>query len=217
MYSMSIQIEITNPMQSLVIGELGKFLRRKGIGFSDFKDHVLLESGEVRTGAGATYTVFTPYSRKWKEQVRAKSVTDTLINSKALQEFPSDKLMDQYAQLEAEPIMPLEEMGFAPTDISIPHRDVTQGLIKGYKDTRNFPSNESGTSKLGIHFRFGTISIREKARKAAGLSETYLNELIWRDFYSQILDAFQKLLITLREKYKFVQWRDDEEQFSSLV
>ena len=104
-------------------------------------------------------------------------------------------------------------MGFEPSRITFPSTTVARGLIKTYEATRNFPGIE-GTSKLGLHFRFGTISIREKAMKAKGLSETYLNELIWRDFYAMIMANFPHVIgNAFRKKYDVVQWRNNEEEF----
>ena len=97
--------------------------------------------------------------------------------------------------------------------MEFPSRTVAQSLIRNYGKTRNFPAIE-GTSRLGVHFRFGTISIREKARKAVGLNDTYLNELIWRDFYSMILAHFPRVVDQpFREKYSRIDWRNREEEF----
>ena len=102
---------------------------------------------------------------------------------------------------------------FKPSTVEIPSTTVKQGLIKSYDKTRNFPGIK-GTSRLGIHFRFGTISIREKARKANVLNQTYLNELIWRDFYSMILQHFPKVVdAPFRDKYRFIPWRNNEDEF----
>jgi deoxyribodipyrimidine photo-lyase len=191
-------------------------LDEHGIAFHTFKDHVILEKDEVRTGSGDTYTVFTPYSRKWRSVLKGKADAEDLIHSEFLRSYESEGLMSNYVDLGREEIISLEKMGFRRSEIEIPPRLVKQGRIKEYKKTRNFPANREGTSRLGIHFRFGTISIREKARKAAALSSTYLNELIWRDFYSQILDAFPKVVDRpFREKYKFVEWRDDAKGFEA--
>ena len=116
----------------------------------------------------------------------------------------------------AEIVTPVvEDMGFEVGSQVIPPVTVTQGLIKNYSENRNFPAID-GTSKLGIHFRFGTISIREKARKACLLNETFLNELIWRDFYSNILNHFPHVEQgPFRAKYEAVEWINNEEQFNA--
>ncbi|MFN4081941.1 MAG: cryptochrome/photolyase family protein, partial [Saprospiraceae bacterium] len=100
-----------------------------------------------------------------------------------------------------------------PAGIPFPEAQVAQSLIRGYENTRNFPAMR-GTSRLGVHFRFGTISIREKARKALALSDTFVNELIWRDFYSQILAHFPHVAEgPFKPQYARVPWRDDPEAF----
>jgi deoxyribodipyrimidine photo-lyase len=104
-------------------------------------------------------------------------------------------------------------MGFEPADIEIPPKSVSRGLIRTYDETRDIPAI-NGTSRLGIHFRFGTISIREKAWRAKQLNDTFLNELIWRDFYAQILDKHPHVAErSFRPKYDYVPWRNDEADF----
>ena len=106
-------------------------------------------------------------------------------------------------------------MGFERTDIEIPSTDVAQSIIKKYESQRNFPAID-GTSRLGIHFRFGTVSIREKARKAQHLSEVYLSELIWRDFYATILYHNPKVVTeSYRAKYDRIEWLNDEKDFEA--
>jgi len=104
-------------------------------------------------------------------------------------------------------------MGFERTDIEKPTKTVAQGIIRNYDKTRNFPAI-NGTSRLGLHFRFGTISIRDKARKAEKLNDTYLSELVWRDFYAMILDSFPHVIGNpFRAKYSFIPWRNDELEY----
>jgi deoxyribodipyrimidine photo-lyase len=106
-------------------------------------------------------------------------------------------------------------MGFESTNFHFPPLEVAQGIIKHYDKNRNFPSI-AGTSKLGIHFRFGTISIREKARKAQALNETFLNELIWRDFYMQILWHFPHVSNrSFKPAYDRIIWRNNEVEFKA--
>jgi deoxyribodipyrimidine photo-lyase len=106
-------------------------------------------------------------------------------------------------------------MGFSETGTTFPSKEVAQGIIKNYSEQRNFPA-VAGTSKLGIHFRFGTISIREKARKAKALNETFLNELIWRDFYMMILFHFPHVASgSFRKQYDRIQWRNNETEFAA--
>jgi deoxyribodipyrimidine photo-lyase len=105
-------------------------------------------------------------------------------------------------------------MGFKETEKSFPSKVPNDILIKNYYKLRNFPSAE-GTSKLGVHLRFGTISIRELAVKAKNLNETFLNELIWREFYHSILWHFPHVgrHKAFKHEYENIEWRNNEEEF----
>ena len=189
-------------------------LEQHNIPFHTFKDHVIFEADEVQKNSGGTYTVFTPYSRKWKAKLLERIDTqDGEDVSYYFKSYPSADLLDNCVDMAPIAMPSLEDMGFEASSLEIPERTVNRGLIKKYDETRNFPAI-NGTSRLGIHFRFGTISIREKAQKAMGLNETYLNELIWRDFYSQILSAFPHVIKNaFRPEYEYIQWRNDEADF----
>lgn len=194
--------------------KVADFLGKHGVGFHDFKDHVIFEKDEVVKGDGGAYTVFTPYSRKWKAKLE---MDIRLENGKKvsyyLQSYPTEKYFSNLIQTPELPIPSLEDMGFSPTMIPLPGPEVSQGLIRNYEEKRNFPAQDA-TSKLGIHFRFGTISIRAKARKAQALSATFLSELIWRDFYSQILYNYPHVATEpFRAKYDHIVWRNNEEDF----
>ncbi len=187
--------------------------------FHTYKDHIIFEKEEVLKKDGTPYTVFTPYSRKWKEKLTTKMVMieNEDGNKEAIsyyfQSYPSEKYFSSFQQIGKTTIPTLQEMGFEESRILIPSKIVTRALIKSYDKTRNFPAIK-GTSQLGIHFRFGTISIREKARHAQQLNVTYLNELIWRDFYSMILQSFPHVVgNAFREKYEYVEWRNNTEDF----
>jgi deoxyribodipyrimidine photo-lyase len=188
-------------------------LENKGIRYLSFKDHVLFEKEEILKDDGTPYTVFTPYSRKWKAKLDSKSAAAGEAGSYYLQSYPNERYFDNFHQMEKTEMPSLSSLGFENTNIPIPPKQVSQGLVRNYDKTRNFPGIE-GTSRLGIHFRFGTVSIREKARKARALNETFLNELIWRDFYSMILAHFPHVVDRpFRKKYEFIQWRNNETEF----
>jgi len=188
-----------------------KLLEENNISLHTFKDHVLFEKDEVLKKDGNPYTVFTPYSKTWRKKLESKTEPDGTFYY--FKPYPTEKYFSNFYSIDKQSIIPLEKMGFERSAIEIPSKTVTQGIIKNYGEKRNFPGIK-GTSRLGIHFRFGTISIREKARKADKLSKTYLNELIWRDFYSQILGHFPQVVNEpFRAKYSFIEWRDSEEDF----
>lgn len=196
-------------------------LARRNIPFLTFKDHVIFEKAEVVKSDGLPYTVFTPYSKKWLEKLHSRwstFVDDAGETHKIpfyLKSYPNSRYFNHFVQariLSGAPVFPgLEQMGFEPATMSFPPAQVARGLIRNYDKTRDIPGI-SGTSKLGIHFRFGTISIREKAWHAMPLNATYLNELIWRDFYSQILAHFPHVAgHPFRAAYDQVEWRDAPE------
>lgn len=188
-------------------------LSENGIDFKTYKDHVLMESGEVLKDDGLPYTVFTPYKRKWLAKV-SQGKTD-LTKSYYLKSYPNLKYANNFKSRLKQKMLSLKQIGFKPSELSFPPEKVSQKLIKSYGEQRNFPSI-NGTSKLGVHFRFGTISIREKARKALKLSDVYLSELIWRDFYAQILAQFPHVeKNAFRAKYEKVEWRNNEKEYAA--
>ena len=171
-----------------------------------FKDQVIFAKNEVLKDDGKPYTVFTPYSRKWK----------ATLKDFHLKAYPTEKYFKNFYQYKSPEIHTLEEIGFEQTNANFPTTDVKDELIKHYSEQRNFPAI-NGTSKLGVHLRFGTISIRELARKAMSLNETFLNELIWRDFYQTILWHFPLISEgkSFKKEYDLIEWRNNEAEFAS--
>ncbi len=193
-----------------------EILEKSKIEFKDYKDNVIFEHKEVTKDDGLPYTVFTPYSRKWKAKLETKVEKVGRGNlSYYFKSYPNEKYQSNYYKTAPLALPSLSEIGFEKSDLSFPSKEVKRSLIKSYTENRNFPAID-GTSRLGIHFRFGTISIREKARKSALLNETFLNELIWRDFYSMILSNFPHVIGNpFRAKYDFINWRSDEKDFQA--
>lgn len=177
-----------------------------GAQFHSYKDQCIFDPYEVLKDDGKPYTVFTPFSKKWK--LKLKENPEFYLKA-----YPTPKYFTHFAKLNAEFPIALQTMGFEPSARSIPSKQVNQGIIKLYKEQRDFPAIH-GTSRLGIHYRFGTISIREKAQKAMALSETYLNELIWREFYMQILFHFPHVAKgAFKPIYDLIEWRNDTNDF----
>ena len=173
--------------------------------FKDFKDQVIFETNEVTKDDGKPYNVFTPYSKKWK----------AALDTESFKSFPSEKLGDNFWQNKAGEMPSLEDLGFLETTIDFPDRDPQLSIIKKYELTRNFPS-KLGTTRLSVHLRFGTISIRELARLAKKSNETYLNELIWREFYMMILWHYPHVVgQAFRAKYDKIEWRNNEGEFKA--
>lgn len=185
--------------------QIEALLAAHGTTMQTFKDQVIFEKLEVVKDDGKPYTVFTPYSRKWK----AKLTTDHLT------EFQTEKYFKYFHQQKPFPIPSLESMGFIDSSQPFPSKKVKETIIENYTSNRDFPGLENGTSKMGVHLRFGTISIRALAKRAKELNETYLNELIWRDFYHTILWHYPKLGegASFKPEYDRIEWRNNEEEF----
>ena len=185
-------------------GAVQEYAASEGVDFLTFKDQVIFEKNEVLSGAGTPYTVFTPYSRKWKEK----------MSYDYLKSYPNEDYVENYLIQDEIEIPSLEQMGFAKTGGHFPSKVFRENIVKNYAEKRNFPSIE-GTTRLSVHLRFGTVSIRELARKANDLSETWLNELIWRDFYSNILHHFPHVGQghAFRREYDKIEWRNNETEF----
>lgn len=179
-------------------------LSGKNISFKGFKDQVIFEKDEVMKDDGLPYTVFTPYSRKWKAKLQEKDYAS----------YPSGEHIQHFLSIDPKPMPSLSEMGFADMDIDFPVSIVNKDIVKQYKDKRDYPSIP-GTTRLSVHLRFGTISIRELVRTVKDLSESYLNELIWREFYMMILWNFPSVGEgrAFKAQYDRIQWRNNEEEF----
>lgn len=184
--------------------ELKNLLKENKIQLLDFKDQVIFEKEEIVNGSGEFYKVFTPYSRVWLDKFNKSSIQLLLLDKKKNNFFKSDPI----------PIPTLEEMGFEKSDIEIPPLEIDKPLIKKYDALRNFPA-QKGTSRLGIHLRFGTISVRKLALEAVQLNSTFLNELIWREFYMMILYHNPKVVDrAFKPQYDQIPWRNSEEDFT---
>ncbi|MDQ7962408.1 deoxyribodipyrimidine photo-lyase [Flavobacterium lindanitolerans] len=185
--------------------EVGAFLKSKNIAFHTFKDQVIFEKEEVIKEDGKPYVVFTPYSKKWKEN----------FNEKLTESFPSEKKLAEIAQ-HSYPYLSLKDIGFEASGIKVADYNISSALIENYAETRNFPGIE-GTSHLSPHLRFGAVSIRKIVKTALKhRKETFLNELIWREFFMQILWHFPNTVTeSFRPKYDHIQWRNNKTEFQS--
>ena len=183
--------------------EIESLLKQNGIEYNAFKDHVIFEHDEVVKDDGTPYTIFTPYSKKWKEKLKEKGIPD----------FPSQKYLNALAKTPPFPIPELNDLGFVKSDLQFPKYDISENLLGDYAEKRDLPVLDA-TSKLGIYLRFGIISIREVTQKAKEVSEIFLNELIWRNFFIDILWHFPHVVNkSFKPKYDFIQWRNNEKEF----
>ena len=192
---------------------VAKMLENKHIKMSGFKDHVIFEGHEILKDDGDPYVVFTPYKRKWLTRLYNMKETKQFIDLKEKSTAGLEEKVNKQSLITYD--LSLAQMGFETSQKPLPLKYTSFQLIAHYDSDRDFPSKE-GTSRLGLHLRFGTISIRQKARKAMQLSDTFLSELIWRDFYSQILQHFPHVEKgPFRKKYERIEWRNNEQEFDA--
>lgn len=181
--------------------DIAGLLGTKGIKTVSCKDQVIFEEDELVKSDGLPYTVFTPYSKKWllafntlKPEKKSQPAFNRLVKHRA--EFPS-----------------LKSLGFEPSDIKVRPFDLS--VIDDYDKYRDYPA-EDKTSYLSPHLRFGTVSIRKIAGMASERNKVFLNELIWREFFMQILFHFPAVLTeNFRPAYNYIEWRNNEREFDA--
>lgn len=185
-----------------VIHEL---LSANDIVFKTFKDQVIFERNEVVKDDGSPYVVYTPYMKKWKERFAKEGVL----------QYSSQKKLSNIST-HSYPFLSLKEIGFLESDIKPEPFDISNNLISHYAATRDFPAVD-GTSHLGPYLRFGAVSIRKMVKKASdNKKETFLNELIWREFFMQIVWHFPHTITkSFRPAYDNIKWRNDETDFKA--
>ncbi|WP_298354195.1 deoxyribodipyrimidine photo-lyase [uncultured Dokdonia sp.] len=185
--------------------KIASLLEENDISFTTFKDQVIFEKDEIVKGDGDPYVVYTPFKNKWKA---------TFDEDKDLIIHYTSQYLDNLIDHSRLPNVTLADMGFKKSSIEVPDYDVTPTLIENYEDTRNFPAQD-GTSRLGPHLRFGTVSVRKMVKKAiAQTNEVFWSELIWREFFMQILYHFPHTKDkAFRSKYDRIDWRNNEEEF----
>lgn len=176
-----------------------ELLAARGISFHSYKDISIFERGEVVKDNGGPYTVYTPYMRKWR----------ALFDPQMADPYKSEELLHRTWRSEPLPMPTLADLGFLPTDLQAPPLTVSEELLKHYAETRDIPS-VVGTSRMSTHLRFGTVSVRELVRRSLRSSPKYLNELIWREFFMQILWHFPRHDKAFKPAYDRIQWRHDE-------
>jgi len=193
--------------------QLSHWFDEQGITFKGTKDSVVFEKNEVTKDDGKPYTVFTPYSKKWR---KALQPSDYACAHSA--ERLSQQQLIGIGEMMQQQVPTLEEMGFENVWKEgglIPPTIVEDQLLKAYGEQRDFPS-VPGTSRLSVHLRFGTVSIREALRQGLATSEKWTTELIWRDFYQTIVYHFpHSATDSFRPAYDAIPWLNDEEQFEA--
>jgi deoxyribodipyrimidine photo-lyase len=185
--------------------EVARLLAGEGVSFLSFKDQVIFEKDEVVKDDGKPYTIFTPYSKRWK------AVLSDFYQSP----YPVEKYVSNFYRQSPKEMPSLSSMGFKPSGQAFPSKWLKEDLLAKYAARRDFPGVEGGTSRMGVHLRFGTFSIRGLVQRAAVQSETFLNELIWREFYQMILWHFPAVGQgrSFKPAYDWIKWRNNEQEF----
>ncbi|CAM4328691.1 cryptochrome/photolyase family protein [Gillisia hiemivivida] len=184
--------------------KIEKLASDNNVEFLTFKDQVIFEKDEVVKGNGDPYVVYTPYMKLWKAEFKKIE----------LEVHYTSQYLDNLIQNSRLPNLSLGDIGFEASTQKVPDYEVTPSLIQDYEAKRNYPAKDA-TSHLGPHLRFGTVGIRKIMKKAISeKNEIFWQELIWREFFMQILyhfpdtptDAFKK-------KYDRIEWRNNKEEF----
>ena len=186
--------------------EIKQLLEKQQIAFVSYKDQVIFEQNEVVKADGSPYVVYTPFMRRWREH----------LNQTQLESFETLKYATSFFKTTAYPLHSLEDLNHSPARIKIPEYKVDKDMVMGYEAKRNFPAVK-GTSKLGPHLRFGTVSIRKLVAYCFKFSnDTFLKELIWREFFMQILWHFPHTAErAFKSKYDRIEWRNDTNDFKA--
>jgi deoxyribodipyrimidine photo-lyase len=187
--------------------KVAALLRTRSVPFKTFKDQVIFERNDVLKDDGKPYTVFTPYSKKWK----------ACLKDAVLKPYPTQHYFQNLASRgNARAASPsLSDIGFKTSGILFPERRISKSIIASYHQQRDFPGIE-GTTRLSVHLRFGTVSIRKLVSIARAASQVWLNELIWREFYQMILWHFPHVShLAFKPAYDRIAWRNDPAAFEA--
>ncbi|MFZ1806459.1 MAG: deoxyribodipyrimidine photo-lyase [Cyclobacteriaceae bacterium] len=183
---------------------VAQILAAKNAELKTYKDQVIFGKEDILKKDGTPYTVFTPYSKKWKAKLAPSDHKEYGIN----------KYIENLIKTAPIPLPPLKGIGFSSTKIDFPSRVIKSSIIEHYNQDRNYPAKK-GTTQLSIHLRFGTISIRKLVSIALKKNEIWLNELIWRDFYHMILWHFPNVNQAFKPAYDRIEWRNNPDEFQA--
>jgi len=187
--------------------QIKRILGEKGVDFQTFKDQVIFEKDEVTKLSGEPYTVFTPYSHRWLDKLKPHESYLKYMNSE-------DYLLN-FLQTEEKQNLLLTDIGFIETKEVFKPFKIKKTILETYDKTRDFPALDS-TSKVSVHLRFGTVSVRQLVRQALEINVVWLNELIWREFFMQILCHFPHVVQQpFKPKYQFINWVNNEKDFEA--
>jgi len=177
-------------------------LGKQNVQCYSFTDQVVASPDSILKDDGTAYRVFTPYMKAWRKHFKLQDIPD----------YPSEKYLENLAKSDAA-FPDLESMGYTTQPVKLPDHNWTEKTVQQYEDTRDIPA-ENGTSRLSVHLRFGFVSIRRIYRKSWNLSDVFVNELIWREFYMMILYHFPDVVDkAFKPAYDNIRWRNNEAEF----
>jgi deoxyribodipyrimidine photo-lyase len=179
-------------------------LSSNGVPFFSYKDQVIFEKEEILKDSDLPYTVFSPYARKWLRR----------LNEVGIRSFETGEYFSHFYRQPPQPLPELSSMGFSDNEVAFPSDELESSLLVQYEKQRNFPGTD-GTSRIGVHLRFGTVSIRKLVKMAREMSAVFLNELIWREFYQMVLWNFPQIGEgkSFKPEYDRIEWRNDQQEF----
>lgn len=181
--------------------EIYQYFKEREIPFRAFKDQVIFDKNEIVKKDGDPYKVYTPYAKKWRQSLKKKDYQSSKMNVANL------------LQQDFKTIHSIEDIGFEKTEMTFEEPTLASSIIDDYDKTRDFPA-ENGTTRLGMALRFGTISIRKCLAFALEHNQTWLSELIWREFFMQILYHSPKVVRrSFKPRYDRIEWRNNEKEF----
>uniref|UniRef100_UPI004048D46B cryptochrome/photolyase family protein n=1 Tax=Polaribacter sp. TaxID=1920175 RepID=UPI004048D46B len=177
------------------------YLTSKQVPVNAFKDQVIFETNEIVKDDGLPYTVFTPYKNKWLNKFHSE------LDLKA---YDIANKTENFYRFDAN-FPSLESLGFRESPIKV--KPYNFDFLDRYDLIRDYPADDK-TSYVSPYLRFGLISVRKMVAKALKTNATYLSELIWREFFMQILYHFPKVVTqNFKQKYDTVPWRNNEAEF----
>lgn len=183
--------------------EVGDLLRENSIAFHALKDQAVFVKNDIVKADGSPYTVYTPYMKRWLLR----------YNEGPVKPFLSENYLSNLAHLHPFPFPGLGDIGFRSSEIHVPPFNIEEAVISGYPLTRDIPGRD-GTSRIGPYLRFGRVGIRQLVERVRHLETTYLKELVWREFFMQVLWHFPQVVDhSFREKYDRIEWINDEKLF----
>ncbi|MCK6599527.1 MAG: DNA photolyase family protein, partial [Bdellovibrionaceae bacterium] len=187
--------------------KVSELLRAHNCQLLTFKDQVIFEKTEIVAENGNPYTVYTPYKNKWLQ-----SLSDFYLKS-----YPTKNYQHLFFKTKDISVTPsLADLGFISESWIYPAEELNSNTLIKYAQNRDYPAIKNGTSLLGLHLRFGTVSVRELAREGKKLSSVWLSELIWRDFFMQVLWHHPQVVKqSFKAKYERISWRKSPDDFQA--